>query len=191
MLLHVKRVCDICGSTKTYVDKHNYEQWRNKAGKRYCQKCFAKYFDNPKTNLKWRPRRYCFGDKRLFDYKPVRTGQCSKCGIKIGETYRGWRNRLITVKQTQMHHEFYLVICPWFGKVEVCVACHGKIGWIERHKRQVKEKQFCSLCGTTENYKSNSWRRHPNGNLLCFKCWRKTVYNPRRELMIQGIPSHT
>jgi hypothetical protein len=197
--IHTKRVCVICGSDKTYVDKHGYSHWRNHEDKIYCKNCYGRLIDSPKRNKEISQRVYLFLDKQLLEDKKTRTGICSKCGKKVGDKYRGWRNKEITIKQTQLHHEFYITICPWFSRIELCVACHDKIRWEEwREKRKSipKKKHFCSRCGADETYKDKG--RHlvevwhfPNGERLCHKCWRNTINLPaarnrKKKLKSQG-----
>jgi hypothetical protein len=181
--LGIKRVCEICRTQETYIDKHGYEHWGNHNGKRYCTRCYSKLVSNPKNKHKrkdLKSRTYRFIDKPILEDKKSRTGVCSNCNRKIGDKYNGWRNKEITVKQTQLHHQFYLVICPWFSRVELCVACHSDLRWKEwKEKHKNDPPKICSNCGADKNYRSNGWRRDPNGNRICFKCWRKAVYWPR------------
>lgn len=136
MFLDAKRLCDICGTNETHIDKHGYEHWRNHEGKRYCHKCYGRLISGPKYNRELATRQFLFLKKRYHDPEKIRTGRCSECHRKIGDTYRGWRKKLITIKQTQLHHEFYLTICPWFSRYELCVACHSKIRW-RQFRRQI------------------------------------------------------
>jgi len=171
----IKRFCYACGSDKTTLTKGKWPSWilnHDKDNNVLCLGCFQRII----YLKKYRARRYTFADKRMYEDKPTRKGVCSTCGIKVGDQYIGWRNKILTVQQTQFHHEFYLVICPWFSRVELCVACHDKIRWEEYRKNYIPEVKVCSLCGIDKNYRSNGWRRSPNGNRICFKCWRKTVY---------------
>jgi hypothetical protein len=179
MFLETKRICDICGTKETYVDKHGYHQWRNHNGKRYCNKCYGRLIDAPKRNPEAAARQYIFLKKRFHDPEKIRTGVCSECHRKIGDTYRGWRKKLIIIKQTQLHHEFYLTICPWFSRRELCVSCHDKIRWRiwrERQKTIPKPVYHCSLCDGTDSI-SKYWYFN-NGNRFCRRCWRNTIYAP-------------
>lgn len=185
MFLDTKRVCDICDTNKTHVDKHGYERWRDYNGKRYCSKCYGTLVS--KQDPAYIARQYYFLEKRLFDDKKIRTGICSECHKKIGDIYTGWQNKLITLKQTQLHHEFYLTICPWFSRRELCVACHNKIRWRlwrERQKNILKQVHHCSLCNGTDSI-SKYWyfgkgksKSKTNENRLCRRCWQSTVYRP-------------
>lgn len=133
-------------------------------------------------------RIYTFGDRQLVDSKKCRTGVCSKCGKRVGDKYRGWRNKLLTAKQTQLHHEFYLVICPWFGRVELCVACHDKLHWQRWHgerKHVPKEIHYCSRCGSSNSI-SKYWY-FDDGKRLCRRCWRNTVYGPANRERINRL----
>jgi hypothetical protein len=177
--VQTKRVCVICNSDKTYIDKHGYSHWRNHEGKIYCKNCYGRVIDSPIRNKQNAMRQYIFLDKFLHDDKKVRTGVCSKCGKKIGDKYRGHRSKELTSKQTQLHHQFYITICPWFSRVELCVSCHNKIRWQEWREKQKtipKEKHHCSLCDSTDSV-SKYWY-FDKGNRLCRRCWRNTVYGP-------------
>ena len=126
-----KRFCYCCGSNETgkWKNRSNWYLNHDSENNVLCSRCYARLIKNPRIMPKWRARRYTYCGQRLFEDKKSRTGICSKCGIKVGDRYIGWRNKIVTVQQTQMHHEFYLVICPWFGRIELCVACHSYIRW--------------------------------------------------------------
>jgi hypothetical protein len=137
----------------------------------------------------WRPRRYVFLDKRLINDTRVRTGVCSQCHRQVGDKYQGWRGRVVTVKQTQLHHDFYLTICPWFSRRELCVACHSKIRWGTWRKQELQRPKpvlTCSRCGTTDPV-SRWWYQSPEGHRLCRRCWRNTVYGPANRERIRML----
>lgn len=179
MFLRPKRFCVVCKSNKTYVTKQGWQCWRNHEGRYYCNKCYGRLIDAPKRNRELATRQFLFLKKRLHDPKKIRTGRCSKCRRKIGDSYVGHRNKVVTINQTQLHHEFYLTICPWFSRRELCVACHSKIRWKqwrERQKTIPKPIYHCSLCDSIDSI-SKYWY-FDKGNRLCRRCWRNTIYEP-------------
>jgi recombinational DNA repair protein (RecF pathway) len=179
MFLDIKRICGICGTNETHIDKHGYQHWHNYEGKRYCHKCYGRLIDAPNRNRELATRQFLFLKKQLHDPKKIRTGICSECHRNIGDSYVGHRNKVVTVNQTQLHHEFYLTICPWFSRRELCVACHSKIRWHqwrERQKSIPKPLYHCSLCKHMDSV-SKYWYFHKD-NRLCRRCWRNTVYEP-------------
>lgn len=180
MFLRAKRFCVACGSDKTYINKQGYQCWRNYEGHCYCNKCHGRLVDAPKRNPVYAARQFIFLKKRFHDPEKIRTGICSECNKKIGDKYRARYNKLITIKQTQLHHEFYLTICPWFSRRELCVACHNKIRWQqwrERQKSIPKPVYHCSVCdGTDSHFKC--WYYDKEDNRLCRRCWYRTIYRP-------------
>lgn len=126
-----KRVCVNCGSDKTYISNpknrpNTYPRWYNYKDGRVCHKCRWKLIDGIKhtTNqIAWTPagRR---GRMRLKDIP--RKGICDWCGKKIGDSYIGWRNKIKTVKRTNIHHFEYHANDPLKDTVELCNSCHSK-----------------------------------------------------------------
>jgi len=130
------RVCFSCNSTKTYLNCGKWPQW-NKVDwfvpLWFCDKCRGHYL-----RMAWRIRyglkRYTlYHGIRLQDKTQPRTGYCSQCSNNV---HNG------TCKITNMHHRYYLRICPWFGRIELCASCHSKISakesWKKRRRSRAK-----------------------------------------------------
>lgn len=124
-----KRICFACGSSKTRIQKHGAVQWRRPIDwfvpLWFCDTCRARYFHGPEMHRKWDKihhvrygaRAYKFGAKKTFiGWGLQRTGFCLKCSNNIHDG---------SCKRTHMHHVYYLRICPWFGREELCVRCHN------------------------------------------------------------------
>lgn len=115
------RQCFSCGSNKTYVHSQGWLQW-NKIDwfvpLWFCGKCRGRYLRasyRHRRNL----TRYTIGHGiRLYNKERQRTGYCSQCSNNV---HNG------TCKITNLHHRYYLRICPWFGRVELCASCHSTI----------------------------------------------------------------
>src|SRR5262245_53540311 len=120
----------------TYITKDGKHQWFKKDEKLYCKKCYNNLFTNPKwnpitrispryaetrtkSNKTFTPRHYLYAKRCIVGWARLLTGYCSRCTNNI---YDG------TCKKTDMHHLFYIVIFPWFGRQELCAACHVKEG---------------------------------------------------------------
>jgi hypothetical protein len=106
-------VCCQCGSDKTYTLKSGKSQWRLKYGNRYCKKCWNELFDYEgirKGKKKYSNKIIRFKGKQIALFK-MRSGICSQCGI---------------TRKTNIHHEIYIIIFPWFSTQELCVPCHNK-----------------------------------------------------------------
>jgi hypothetical protein len=185
--IKVKRFCYACGSDKTELTQGRWPHWypnHDKDNNVLCHDCFMRHCYLPV----YYARRYEFCGTRLQEDNKSRVGICSKCGIKVGDRYIGWRNHIVTVQETQLHHQFYLIICPWFSRVELCVYCHDKIRWKEwkdKQKTVQKVKEFCSLCKSTDSI--SRWWYHHNGEILCRRCWRNTVYGPTNRERINKL----
>jgi hypothetical protein len=131
--------CFICNSTKTYLHKGKYPRWHKKEILNnfilwFCLKCYDKYIKRPHyipttryrfglssrqdirdISRRFNAKRYRFGHLKILGDGPQRTGICSQCDHSIAAG---------TCHKTDMHHIYYLRICPWFGRVELCHQCH-------------------------------------------------------------------
>lgn len=132
------RICAKCGLKTRLVLRKNgkyYYDWRNVNGECWCFKCWNRIISAPKMNKKWNPihkkiygkRRFQFKDKSVYHTEVPRTGQCTVCRKRIGDTYlnKRWKERII--KLTHMHHIDYHENSPIDETVELCVSCHGKV----------------------------------------------------------------
>jgi hypothetical protein len=138
-----KKICYCCGSDKSRPNAKGSPIWYlnyDKDENVFCCRCYDKLIKNPRNNPNNHARRYTYGKRRLLEDKGSRTGKCEWCSKKIGDTYIGWRKRIKIIKETHLHHLFYLVICPWFGRVELCAPCHNKESWRERRELITKER---------------------------------------------------
>lgn len=120
--LRLNRVCYSCGTTKSTLDKRGFEKWNpNKdLDNRYlCHICFMHFIANPKRNGKG-TKFLKFKNKYIKFSKNPRSGICSWCNKNIKKG---------TIKRTNLHHWFYLVIMPWACTIELCNSCHGKESW--------------------------------------------------------------
>jgi hypothetical protein len=137
LLFHSKKTCCNCGSTRTRIERDNAEHWYYNLGKDkpICKKCHSYLFAGPKFRAAHRESinrvgRERLGIKFLYFRKQIymdfrqRTGYCSKCPNNI---YDG------TCKITNMHHLFYIIIVPWFGRIELCNSCHTKTKNVPRN----------------------------------------------------------
>ena len=128
-----KKICHICGSTKTKLNKKGSENWFHTYGKDkpMCQTCYSRLIEAPKRRARLEYTEKHKAYHREYDRRKLRfighgqqvgtfrklTGYCSTCTNNI---YDG------TCKITNMHHWVYIIICPWFGTEERCVSCHCK-----------------------------------------------------------------
>jgi hypothetical protein len=87
---------------------------------------------NSKRNPLNGPKRIVIQGRRIFTGRLLRRGKCSECGKGIGDSYINKYGKNAIIKQTHMHHWFYLVIMPWACTVELCASCH-----IKKEKRRV------------------------------------------------------
>ena len=122
-------LCVRCGTDITRIRYHThnngktigYEDWyHNENGNPVCFDCWD-LFHKKRTIL-------FLGVQIYLSWNP-RTGRCSKCTNNIHDG---------SCKVTNMHHLFYLRICPWFGMVELCVSCHA----VETVNRPLIRNQF-------------------------------------------------
>ena len=133
------RMCYVCGSNKTYVDKTGRHHWANVDGEWFCKLHYQRYFDNPRrnpenskkwnpiTHAKYGPRRMTYEGERIYRDKNYRVGECFKCGKSVGDEYIDCVDETAIIKRTHGHHEYgYFIIFKWFGLVEYCARCHGK-----------------------------------------------------------------
>jgi|SRR5687768_8178058 len=123
--------CYICGGNKTQKRKSPMKQWR-------CRKCYIKYIVNPKkprgywkkyerSEQKMKEKNHrimLFKDRRIYLKENPRKGQCTVCGLKIGDKYINKHGKEVTIKHTQIHHLDYHYDDPLKDAIEVCVKCH-------------------------------------------------------------------
>lgn len=110
----IGRKCHACGKG-TLVGKNGWEYWRLNRGTDLviCNSCDAIIWRNKQTN----PRRISYGKGVVYLWKNPRTGACQECSRKISDG---------VIKKTDMHHQLYIPIIPWYGLIELCVSCHDK-----------------------------------------------------------------
>jgi len=113
------RTCLNCGSDKTYLEDGIHPVWFNYNGGFICKKCRSKLVDNPKTNIKWSPRRLNYKGKSIPLKERVLTGVCSWCHRKVGEG----------IKRTHIHHLQYHDNDVLKDTIELCPSCHYKESW--------------------------------------------------------------
>jgi hypothetical protein len=155
------RHCSICGSDKTYVDPKGRERWsiNHNTGIILCIKCASKEYrethkeQRHKSIHKYNDRLVNFKGRQILVDSCPRTGQCSKCGRKVG---------IDGIKKTHIHHNEYHEDDVLKDTLELCVACHG-----EEHDRIRKlpggdwYNRKCSICDSNKTYVN------PNG----YACW--------------------
>ena len=132
------RICYVCGSNKTYVDKTGRHHWANVDGEWFCKLHYQRYFDNPRrnpiTSKKWNPirharygpRRNTFKGERIYHDENPRKGICEKCGRSIGDEYINCDGQIAIIKRTHIHHIQYDENDPLANTIELCVSCHMK-----------------------------------------------------------------
>jgi hypothetical protein len=139
LVLQSKRHCYECGSGITRIrtsrEGYRWEEWCFRLGKDrpLCHTCAKRLIYSPKYREKLhktkhykeytaaRGRRYMrYGRKTLCMSFRQLSGYCSKCSNNIFDG---------SCKKTDMHHLFYIIIVPWFGRIELCSTCHIKT-WV-------------------------------------------------------------
>lgn len=122
--------CFSCGSTKTYVDRHGWTSWHKQEFLNsylyFCQKCYTKYFHNPKWGPIWNPiinkkhgrMRLTFRGKEIKLNRNPKTGYCSMCSNNIHDK---------SCMRTSLHHFAYHVDDPLKDTIELCNKCHRTI----------------------------------------------------------------
>ena len=131
-ILH-KRFCYVCGNDKTSHNSKGCENWYHPLGKDkpVCDGCYDRDFYGPQYRQKLRltskykerykidaAKRYRYPGKRITSNFIQRTGYCSLCPNNLYDA---------TCKRTYMHHWFYIIIFPWFGREELCNRCHNAV----------------------------------------------------------------
>jgi hypothetical protein len=109
-----KRFCDNCNATSTYTDKKNLEHWYYHKGKKYCNKCNNKLFNNPKWHPITHSKRIFFKVKQKQVKENPRKGVCELCH-RIGYTH--------------IHHTEYDEKDLLAHTVELCPSCHMTESW--------------------------------------------------------------
>src|SRR6266540_3713354 len=113
-----KRVCNTCGSDKTYLERYKrkkdgkitfVEHWKkDNKGMCICDKCYSRYIKQPK----WgpiidpirSPLRITFKDKRIRLKDTPRIGVCNFCRA-VKDQINTQTGKLC--KRTHIHHEQY------------------------------------------------------------------------------------
>ena len=138
---HIPNVCYACGGIKKTVNGRGSPNWILNWDKDFnmlCHYCYGKIIKYPNE----RPQRLeeykkliRFGNLKRQIKGTFRqlTGYCSKCPKNIFDG---------SCKTTHMHHLFYIMIIPWFGRAELCASCHAKETWQEWQwmKGRIKKK---------------------------------------------------
>jgi len=139
-----KRFCSRCGSDTTYIKsaydgRRSYPLWhfagRDKCSF-LCHNCYCKIVIHPKWREFAQRHKIRFGEKHIYLNFEPRKGVCSECGRSVAK-------REIAV--TNMHHECYLIIFPWFSTKELCVRCHNEK---EKRDRRGADGRFLSRKAT-------------------------------------------
>lgn len=138
-----KRICSACDSETTYLQNGSPKWHKNGDEKWLCSKCYAKYImypnsdpirralaykkNNPIFNARYSGRILTFKGKAILLKQNPKTGQCSKCGKKIGDHYiNRWRKDAI-IKRTSIHHLEYHEGDPLKDTIELCNHCHTQV----------------------------------------------------------------
>lgn len=130
LLFQTKKHCYLCGSTNTRIERGHIEHWYHNMGrdKPICKKCYNNLYSAPQFRDRNRERinahdrermksKFLFFKKQIYSNFKQRSGYCSACPNNIYDS---------TCKVTHMHHWTYIIIFPWFGRVELCSSCHTK-----------------------------------------------------------------
>ena len=139
---NTSRICSICNSSKTYITKQGYEDWRHWNGEFLCKNCAAKEYKkaNPEkqklNHLKHSPNRIKFQGKTIQLPNNPRKGICSNCKrtVSSGE-----------IKRTNLHHTKYDPLNPTAHTIELCIRCHMK----EHEKILESSRSFSLLPAST------------------------------------------
>ena len=123
----ISKYCSICSSSKTYISKYGYEQWRKINDRYVCTRCYFREMINPRSHK--------FKKKRLFLTSAPRKHVCKRCGNRIGDFYINSLGRTSMTRRTVIHHERYNEQDVLAGSQELCASCHTKAVWTTDRKR--------------------------------------------------------
>lgn len=127
-----KRFCYGCGSNHTYVNTRGSEEWSTNFPTPFylCKSCYRKYVEYPiKRDFEDINRRLIrFRNRQIKLDKNPRTGICSQCKRKDGDSYINKRGKSCKIKTT-IHHLEYHEDDPLKDTIELCRQCHPEEDW--------------------------------------------------------------
>jgi hypothetical protein len=120
--------CNGCGDEHSDIDStgngYAYEHWymnydiNGHVIGMLCKKCNEKYVRPKRDHSETNAKLYRYAGQFIYGWTQKRTGYCSLC------PNNKWDG---SCKATHLHHEHYVRILPFYGRVEICAPCHYKI----------------------------------------------------------------
>lgn len=121
--------CEGCGNKHSDIDStgsgYSYEHWYMNyniedgfAIGMLCKRCNESYYRPKRDHKETNSKLYRLAGQFMYGWKQIRTGFCSICP---NNKFDG------SCKATHLHHQHYVRIVPFYGRIEICAPCHYKI----------------------------------------------------------------